>query len=81
MSSTKNSRSLLFIVIVAVSMLLASTSVEAIPPPALAAMPNPLACVDCPNPPVCDYRYCEFGYYCYVDRCACLMHCKEGQEP
>ncbi|KAK3839819.1 MAG: hypothetical protein J3R72DRAFT_447213 [Linnemannia gamsii] len=82
MISARTFRPLVFVAAVATFMLLASTSVEAIPPQAPPALSsNPLTCVECPNPPECDYRFCRYGYYCESNWCTCTIHCREGDIP
>ncbi|KAF9899495.1 hypothetical protein EC991_008794 [Linnemannia zychae] len=74
MLSAKNFRPLAFIAAVAF-MLMAITSVEAIP-----GGPE-MRCVECPNPPVCVRPYCRPGYYCYENTCTCRTECRKGQIP
>ncbi|KAK3827147.1 MAG: hypothetical protein JOS17DRAFT_749059 [Linnemannia elongata] len=75
MLSYKNFRSLVFVAAIAF-MLMAITSVEAIP-----TGPDALRCVECPKPPRCIRPYCSAGYYCYENECACRTECKKGQIP
>ncbi|OAQ29346.1 hypothetical protein K457DRAFT_19159 [Linnemannia elongata AG-77] len=73
---TKTLRPLLFVAIAAVSVLLASTSVQAAP-----TTPAAMRCVVCDEWPICDYRLCQSGYYCEVNQCTCQTECHYGDIP
>ncbi|KAG0060597.1 hypothetical protein BGZ89_012117 [Linnemannia elongata] len=71
MLSTKNFRPLFFVAIAAL-MLIASTSVEAV-------VPDALACVPCTNPPPCPV--CRRGTWCDENFCRCTSTCRTGIPP
>ncbi|KAG0270531.1 hypothetical protein BGZ95_001648 [Linnemannia exigua] len=73
---TKTFRPLFFVVIAAVSALLASTSVQAAP-----TALDGLRCTVCDEWPVCQPGQCGWGHYCEVNQCTCQAECHYGDIP
>ncbi|KAF9099440.1 hypothetical protein BGX29_007139 [Mortierella sp. GBA35] len=74
MLSSKNFRPIFFVVAIAAFMILATTSVEAVP----AELAGKLPCVDCSDPPPCRIK-CPRGYYCDYNPCTCKAQCFMGE--